>query len=127
LTSFFDKKNDTTTIRDLIYNGNPDSIRTTQLIQCLADIWIQPGTKNALYSDVLTKVGNVVWIPVVDKPFLDTHNWNPVNCYIPIKILDAEGANKKYIKATFVKKAIFPSNDTGGPCYGGFSPPRIVH
>jgi Flp pilus assembly protein TadG len=124
-TSFFDVKNDVTTIRDLIYNGNPDTIKINQLIQCLSDIYIQPGTKTSIYSDVLTKQNQVVWVPVVETGF-DTHAWNKVLCYLPIYIEDAVGANKKYIKAHFVKEAIFNSNSSGGPCYGGFNPPKIV-
>lgn len=124
-TSFFDVKNDTTTIRKLIYEGNPDPVRIGQLIQCLSDIWIQPGTKTALYKDVKTKIGETVWVPVVDIGF-ETHAWNPVLAYLPILIEDSVGGSQKYIKARFVAEVFFPSDDTGGPCYGGFSPPRIV-
>lgn len=124
-TSFFDVHNDTTTIRDLLYQGNPDPIRIGDLIRVLADIYIEPGTKTALYNDVKNFIGKNVWVPVVPVDF-ETHEWNRVLCYLPIHIVDAKGGNKKYIEAHFVKRAIFPSNDVGGPCYGGFSPPRML-
>jgi len=132
-TSFFNEKNDVSTIRDLIYNRNPLPISIGQLIQCMSDIYVQPGTKTSLYNDVVNAnlvkadgTGPTVFLPVVDLSSLDTHAWNPVYCYIPIKILESVGNNKKYIKAKLVKRAKMPSDQAGGPCYGAYSPARIV-
>ena len=133
-TSFFDQANDVPTIKNLINGSNPSPISISQLIQCVSDIWVQPGTKNSLYNDVanvpnLVKAdgtGKTVFLPVVNLNSLDTHAWNPVYCYLPVKILDSVGKNKKYIQVKLVNKAKMPSDNVGGPCYGAFSQPRIV-
>jgi Flp pilus assembly protein TadG len=130
-TSFFDVKNDTTTIRDLLYNRNPNPVGLAQMIQCLSDIYVQPGTKNALYADVTNVMNSngpnfTYYLPVVNLNSLDTHAWNPVLCYIPVKLLDSVGKNKKYVQAQFVKKAHVPWNNVGGPCYGAYGSPRMV-
>ena len=123
-TSFLQQANDTNTIRDLIYNGNPDAIKIDQNIYCMSDLYIQPGTKAALYDDAATKIGKTVFVPVVNTGF-DTHAWNPVTCYLPIYIENVSKA-KKYIKAHFVKNAVYTNSSTGGICFGAYSPPRIV-
>jgi Flp pilus assembly protein TadG len=124
-TSFFEEVNNTTAIRDLIYNGNPEAVQINQNIYCMSDLYIQPGTKNSLYTDAATKIGKTVFVPVVNTGF-DTHAWNPVVCYLPIFIEDSVGKNKKYIKAHFVKNAVYNNSSTGGICFGAYSPPRIV-
>jgi hypothetical protein len=131
-TSFFDVKNDTTTIRNLLYNRNPLPIRIAENIQCLTDIWVQPGTKNALYADVADIMNTngpdfTYFLPVVQWNALETHDWNPVYCYVPIKLLNSIGKDLKYLEAKFVKKARMPSDSAGGPCYGAFGSARMVN
>jgi hypothetical protein len=102
------------------------------MIQCLSDIWVQPGTKNSLYADVtniMTTNGPNFdyYLPVVKLDSLDTHAWNPVLCYIPVRLLNSVGKNEKYIQAKFVKRGHVPWNSAGGPCYGSFGTPRMVN
>ena len=56
-TSLLTDRNDVPTIRGLIANGNPDPIGIGD------EIWIEPGTKTALYADV--PVGEDVLLPIV--------------------------------------------------------------
>lgn len=118
-TSFKVDNNDVSTVRDLIYNGNPDSLNIND------NIWIQPGTETAVYRDAATKIGQVVVVPVVKTDF-NTHAWTPIKAILPLYIEDVKGGSQKYIQAHFVKKRLTPSPNVGGPCYGGYTPPRLV-
>ena len=120
------------TIKDLINNGNPDTIGLEERISCLDDTYIQPGTKTDGYKVLAAKMAAngpnyVYFLPVVKLDSLDTHNMNPVKCWIPVILLESVGANQKYIKAKFVKRAHNDWNSAGGPCYGAFGTPRMVY
>lgn len=127
-TSFLTDINNVDYCRNLIENGNPNPISLNQ------DIWIQPGTETALYNDVRKKVNNminnglapIVFVPVVRTDF-NTHQYTPVKAFAPIYIKDVKGGDKKYIEAHFVKEALFPTNDAGGQCLGGFVPPALAN
>jgi hypothetical protein len=131
-TSFFDVANDSATIKNLINNGNPESIALEQHIQCLDPTYVQPGTKTDIYNVLLNKMQSnppnyPYYLPVVKLDSLDTHSMNPVKVWIQVKLLDSVGNNKKYILAQFVKRGHAPSNWKGtGPCYGVFGSPRMV-
>jgi hypothetical protein len=130
-TSFFDLANDTSTIKDLVRNGNPDPIGLEQNIMCLSDVYVQPGTKTDVYKVLAEQMAQngpnyVYFLPVVHLNSLDTHAWNPVKCWIPVILLESVGNNQKYIKAKFVKRAHNNWNSAGGPCYGVFGNPKMV-
>jgi hypothetical protein len=132
-TSFFDVANDSSTIKNLINNGNPDAIALEQMIQCLDPTYVQPGTKTDIYTVLKSKMQSnpanyIYYLPVVALDTLGTHSMDPVKCWIPVILLDSVGNNKKYIYAQFVKRAHVPGswNSAGGPCYGAFSNPRMI-
>jgi Flp pilus assembly protein TadG len=113
-TSFFTDANDVPTIRDLIANGNPSSLKVGD------NIWIEPGTKTTLYDDASSKIGQTVIVPVVDTD-LSTHGYTPILGFASFNIEAAEGGSGKYIQGHLVKQII---NDTGsgGPIFGTFLP-----
>jgi Flp pilus assembly protein TadG len=130
-TSFFDVANDSSTIKDLINNGNPDSIALEQKIQCLDPTYVQPGTKTDIYTVLKSKMQSnpanyIYYLPVVKLDSLDTHSFDPVKCWIPVILLESVGNYQKYIRAQFVKRAHNNWNSAGGPCYGTFGTPKVV-
>jgi Flp pilus assembly protein TadG len=115
-TSFKLDQNDVPAIRGLIANGNPDAIGIGD------DIWIEPGTKTALYADV--PVGEDVLLPIVTD--ISTHAENPVVAFGPFHITASVGGSGKYIQGHFVKNYKEPLATGGGPAYGAIVPPRLV-
>ncbi len=112
-TSFLTDANNVPTIRDLIDHGNPSQVNIGD------NIWIEPGTKDTLYSEAATRKGNTVLLPIVCDNF-DTHAETPVLAFVPFYIEDAQGGSGKYIKGHFVPKYSAP-NATGNanaPNYG---------
>src|SRR5665811_615162 len=63
-TSFLIDANNVPTIRDLIVNGNPSPL--TALVD---NIYIEPGTKSVLYSDLAVDVGKIGLLPIVRDDF----------------------------------------------------------
>ena len=116
-TSFKLDRNDVPTIRDLIENGNPDPLAIGDLI------WIEPGTKTALYADV--PVGEDVLLPVVMN--IDTHAKNAIVGFGPFHITASVGGSGKYIQGHFVTNYKEPLATGGGPYYGAYIPPTLVH
>jgi Flp pilus assembly protein TadG len=115
-TSFKTDNNDATTIRGLIANGNPDPIAIGD------DIWIEPGTKTALYADV--PVGEDVLLPIVTD--IGTHAKNTVVGFGPFHITASVGGSGKYIQGHFIKNYKEPFASGGGPAYGAIVPPQLV-
>lgn len=126
-TSFTVDNNDVPTIRGLIANGTPTAISIG------TDIWIQPGTKNTIYTTVndCSAAGNktceYVMIPVVNDVM--THADVQVIAFACVHILSATGGSGKYItfqmSANADKCQAFNSGGSG-PGYGIYLPPRLV-
>ena len=128
-TSFDVDSNNVPTIRDLITNRNSVPLGIGD------NIWIQPGTKTALYSSVndCSASGNksceYVLVPVVDN--ISTHAWNPIKAFACIHIDLAVGGSGKYIQAEMVAMGDphckFPNLSGNGPAYGAWQPPRLAN
>lgn len=119
--------NNVPTIRNLISNGNSASISVG------GNVWIQPGTKTALYSDVnaCSAAGNktceYVMVPVVND--VSTHAYNSVVGMACLHILSATGGSGKYILAQMsadADKCQSKGSGGTGPSYGMYQPPRLV-
>jgi Flp pilus assembly protein TadG len=113
-TSFLADANDVPTIRDLMNNGNPSSLKVGD------NIWIEPGTKTTLYGDAATKIGQDVMVPIVDTDF-STHAYTPIIGFATFHIDDAAGGSSKYIRGHFVKNTNTQAT-AGGPIFGTFVP-----
>lgn len=112
-------RNDVPTIRGLIENGNPTPLGVGD------NIWIQPGTKTALYKDV--PVGTDALFPVVDTVLSDvTHSEVPIHGFIGFHITASVGGSGKYIEGYFIFNYYAGLGGPIGPNYGAFSPPRLV-
>lgn len=114
-TSFLTDANNVPTIRDLIANGNPSEVNIGD------KIWIEPGTKTTLYSDVASRIGDTVLLPIVCDDF-DTHAETRVLAFVPFKITDAQGGSKKYVEGHFVPKytAQGATGNANAPNFGAF-------
>lgn len=111
--------NNVPTIRDLIANGNSDSLGIGTLI------WIQPGTKTTLYRDV--PVGSDVVFLVVDSILRDdTHSEVPIFGFIGFHITASVGGSGKYIEGYFLDSIKVGGSPGGWPNYGVYVPPRLV-
>ena len=117
-TSFDVDANDVTFIRDLIKNGNPNTVTN------LDTIWIQPGTKNAIYNEVPFEID--VALPVVLDADFDTHARVPVHGFIGFHITGSEKGSKPYVEGYFTSFLYIPQSGPVGPCYGAYTPPRLV-
>ena len=106
--------NDVTYIRDLIANGNPAAFGIGD------SIWIQPGTKTALYKAV--PVPADICLPVVVDPV--THYFEPVVAFAAFHIAASEGGSGKYIQGHFISDKICGGYGSG-PNYGAYAPPRL--
>ena len=112
--------NNVPTIRNLIANGNPTPLGIGD------NIWIQPGTKTSLYSDV--PVGTDVLLPVVNTVLRDvTHSEVPIYAFIGFHITASVGGSGKYIEGYFTNY-YYRARMGGpvGPNYGAFSPSGLV-
>jgi hypothetical protein len=129
-TSFLIDANNVPTIRDLIVNGNPDPL--TALVD---NIYIQPGTKSVLYSDLAVDVGKVGLLPIVADDFA-THAYTLLLGFVPF-YLEATGGNGEsaYVQGHFVKDYVFydanpgPDNPASGTNYyfgGDAATPSLV-
>jgi Flp pilus assembly protein TadG len=115
-TSFLLDQNDVPIIRGLIANGNPQPFGVGD------QIWIEPGTKTALYADV--PVGEDVLLPIVTD--IGTHAKNTVVGFGPFHITASVGGSGKYIQGHFIKNYKEPFASGGGPAYGAIVPPQLV-
>lgn len=119
-TSFLLDENNVPAIRNLIANGNPNPLKIGD------KIWIEPGTKTTLYSDV--PVGTDVLLPVVTS--IETHAEVPLISFIPFHITASVGGSGKYVEGYFLSD-YYAHPDPGagsnpGPYYGAFTPSRLV-
>jgi Flp pilus assembly protein TadG len=120
--------NNVPTIRNLIFDGNSTSISIG------GKVWIQPGTKTTLYSDVnaCSAAGNkaceYVMVPVVED--ISTHAYTPVVGMACLHILSATGGSGKYILAQMsadADKCQAKGSSGSGPNFGMYQPPRLVY
>lgn len=124
-TSFLLDKNDTTTIRNLIANGNPDAINLNDLT------WLEPGVKSALYTTVHNcsaagdKTCEYVSIPVIETNDVTVHAKIKVVAFACLHILDAVGGSQKYILVQMTLGCHI-DGPGGGPYYGTTLPPKLV-
>ena len=114
--AFLDDANNVPAIRDLIANGNPDPLKIGDMI------WIEPGTKTALYSDVPINVD--VLLPVVVD--ISTHARNAIVGFGAFHITASVGGSGKYIQGHFTTNYKEPLATGGGPSYGAYIPPVLV-
>ena len=117
-TSFDTDANDVPFIRNLIQNGNPNTVTN------LDSIWIQPGTKNTIYNEVPFEID--VALPVVLDANFDTHTRVPVYGFIGFHITGSKKGNKPYVEGYFTSFLYIPNSGPVGPCYGAYTPPRLV-
>jgi hypothetical protein len=107
-TSFLIDANNVPTIHDLILNGNPDPL--TALVD---NIYIQPGTKSVLYSDLAVDIGKVGLLPIVADDFA-THEYTLLLGFVPFYLEDTGGSgNSAYVQGHFVKDYVFYDANPG--------------
>ncbi|MBW6493609.1 MAG: pilus assembly protein TadE [Burkholderiaceae bacterium] len=116
-TSFQTDNNDVPTIRDLIDNGNPTPLAMGD------EIWIQPGTRAALYSAV--PVPSEWCVPVVVDVDTTTHTRTPILAFATFHIDESVGGSDKYIKGHFVPN-VTCGGFSVGPSYGTYALPRLA-
>ena len=118
--------NSTGTISDLINGVTVQSVAKNDLV------WIQPGSKNALYGVVNTcsAAGNkkceYAMVPVVE--LLGTHSHQPVVGFACARIVLAATGTDKYIEFQMSADPVKCQNNGSGvgPDYGINTPPRLV-
>lgn len=116
-TSFLINANDVPTVRGLIASGNPSPLSIGD------NIWIEPGVKTTLYSDV--PVGVTIVIPVAAQ--LDTHSYVPIVAFAAFHVDGSYGGSSKYIEGHFVGGYRIPVQSWGiGPQYGAYVAPRLA-
>lgn len=97
-TSFLIDANNVPAIRDLILNGNPDPMTVG-----VDNIYIQPGTKSVLYSDLAVDVGKIGLLPIVVDDFA-THEFSPLLGFVPFYLEATGGSGTScYVQGHFVK------------------------
>ncbi len=116
-TSFHVDANNLPAITDLITYGNPDTVSIGD------NIWIEPGTKNALYGSI--PVGADVVLPVVTN--IQTHASVPVVGFIGFHVTASVGGSGKYVEGYFLPTMYAGTTiGNGGPIYGAYAPPTLV-
>jgi len=125
-TSFLIDSNNVPTIRDLIENGNPQQVNVGD------KIYIQPGTKNALYDNknqpsISWFEGQDVLLPVVDAVLRDTtHDFTTVVGFVGFHVVKATGGSTKTIEGYFVDGFTAAKSGGAGPNYGALTPIHLV-
>ena len=96
-TSFLIDANNVPAIRNLIDNGNPTPIKVGD------NIYIQPGTKSVLYTDLAVDIGKIGLLPIVEDDFA-THEYTPLLAFVAFYLEDCGGSgNSAYVQGHFVK------------------------
>jgi Flp pilus assembly protein TadG len=111
-TTFKQPLNNVPDVRNLIDNGNPDTVTIGD------KIYIQPGTEASLYGHLRDCIGRTVLIPVVADDF-QTHNYTPVKGFVAFYITNAN-QGQKWVEGHFVKDYVAPGTvtDPNAPFYG---------
>lgn len=116
-TSFLTNANDVPTVRGLIASGNSGPISIGD------NIWIEPGVKTTIYSDV--PVGVTIVVPVATQ--IDSHSYVPVVAFAAFYVDGSYGGSQKYIEGHFVGGYRIPVSTWGvGPDYGAYVAPRLA-
>ena len=116
-TSFLTNANDVPTVRALIASGNSGPISIGD------NIWIEPGVKTTIYSDV--PVGVTIVVPVATQ--IDTHSYVPVIAFAAFYVDGSYGGSQKYVEGHFVGGYRIPVQSWGvGPDYGAYVAPRLA-
>ena len=122
-TSFFTDNNDSTTMRDLMNDGNPAELSIGDAI------WIEPGVKATLYDNTQQAsiqsnyAGRDVVFPIVDAVISDTtHSEVPIAGFIGFHIVCAgkfcgAGASEEIIMGYFITAPAY-----GGPVGPNYGP-----
>lgn len=118
--------NSSSYISNMITSGSPQSIALNDLL------WVQPGSKNALYGVVnaCSAAGNktceYVMMPIIQD--ISTHSDQPVVAFACVHVLDAFGGSNKYVRFQMSADAVkCQTNGSGvGPNFGVSTPPRLV-
>ncbi|MDO9070920.1 MAG: pilus assembly protein TadG-related protein [Deltaproteobacteria bacterium] len=114
-TSFLIDANNVPTIRDLIVDGNPTPLTVGD------NIYIQPGTKSVLYSDLAVDIGKIGLLPVVADDF-STHEYTPLLGFAAFYLEACGGSgNSAYLQGHFVKGYVDYDGTPGGTYYFGAS------
>ncbi|WP_274389419.1 TadG family pilus assembly protein [Paraburkholderia tagetis] len=117
-TSFNVIANNTPTIINLITSGNPTPLSVGD------SIYILPGVKDAIYSNVPT--GTTVLMPVGTQ--IDSKTSVPIVAFAAFYIDSSVGQDSKYIQGHFVAGYTMPTQGTGVSTwnYGGYVAPRLA-
>lgn len=125
-TSFKTDKNDSKTIEEFMYGGNPDTVATGD------DIWIEPGAKADLYSPKLTdwlpEGGKDVIMAVVDTniengvDLLSSKGELEVTGFATFHIDGAVGGNDRYVYGHFIGFSTTPPGAIAGGIPPGGTP-----
>ncbi|KAA0087403.1 pilus assembly protein TadE [Paraburkholderia sp. T12-10] len=116
-TTFLTNANDVPTVRGLIASGNPSPVSIGD------SIWIEPGVKTTIYSDV--PVGVTIVVPVAAQ--IDTHSYVPIVAFAAFHVDGSYGGSQKYIEGHFVSGYRIPVQSWGvGPQYGAYVAPRLA-
>lgn len=116
-TSFLINANDVPTVRGLMASGNPSPISIGD------SIWIEPGVKTTLYSEV--PVGTTIVVPVAAQ--IDAHSYVPIVAFAAFHVDGSYGGSGKYIEGHFVSGYRLPVQAWGvGPQYGVYVAPRLA-
>jgi Flp pilus assembly protein TadG len=115
-TSFLIDANNVPEIRDLIVNGNPTPIKVGD------NIYIQPGTKSVLYSDLSVDIGKIGLLPIVMDDFA-THEYTPLLAFVAFYLEGTGGSGSSaYVQGHFVKGYVdydaTPGNPDGSLYFG---------
>jgi hypothetical protein len=114
-TSFLIDANNVPTIRNLIEDGNPTPLTVGN------PIYIQPGTKSVLYSDLAVDIGKVGLLPVVADGFA-THEYTPILGFAAFYLEACGGSGESaYLQGHFVKGYVDYDGTPGGTYYFGAS------
>jgi len=118
-TSFQVDSNNVGTIRNLIASGNPGSLSIGQ------SIWVETGSKAALYADVTYPKD--VLVAVVGN--VDTHSFQSIVAFAPFHITNSVGGSQKYVEGYFIddyKGSLTDIGSGGGIDYGVYTPPNLA-
>jgi Flp pilus assembly protein TadG len=118
-SSFAFDTNDVPTVRGLIANGNPSALSIGD------DIWIEPGTKNTIYTAAQALIGTKVAFPIVSGD-LTSKGEQPITGFACLTIDDSVGASSKYILVHMSMGCLLALGGPGGPNYGVLTPPTLV-
>jgi Flp pilus assembly protein TadG len=114
-TSFLIDANNVPTIHNLIENGNPAPMKVGD------NIYIQPGTKSVLYTDLAVDIGKTGLLPIVADNF-DTNAATPIVAFVAFQLEDTGGSGEScYVQGHFVKGYVDYDGTPGGTYYFGAS------